>query len=190
MTESEPLSQSQEKLFNDNVEYARILASKYPQIFDDAYSFALEALTVAVRNWDPTRSSIKTYTSRIFDNLMKDFFSKQKKQVPTVSLDQPMYEEEGDIIELQDVLEDLKSTKLGEEVLYNQIKDKLRMILDDKQYRALELLEEKGLGYTEEGRHKTLDDIRKEVGYASSQPIRRMVRNITSLVKDLIEGKK
>ncbi len=75
------LNEQQEKLFNDHVDYAKVLASRYPNYFDDLYSIALEVLFRIIPKYDSKKgASFKTFFSRSFNNAIINYFKSVAKQ--------------------------------------------------------------------------------------------------------------
>ena len=104
------LNELQDKLFNEHVEYAKVLSSRYPKHFDELYSIALETLFRIIQNkkYDPSKgASFKTYFSRCFSNAVATYFKELAESVGKGKDERYLKDE---IFDLENVLDELKKS--------------------------------------------------------------------------------
>lgn len=158
----EYLTPTQEELFHSNLPFAKWLAGQKREInYDDALSFAMEALLTGIHTYDPSKGTLTTWVRAIFNNAIKNYI-KQKLKEEWIPEEKkvPLYEEipsEENGILWEEVIEDLKTIKSDDETLYKNLKNKLQKVLDEKAYKMLEAREE-GMNWNE---------VAQRAGYAS-----------------------
>lgn len=185
------LDVAQQELFNENLQYAKNLVYKYPNVpRDDAESIAYESLLRAVEKYDPERhTALPTYLTTIFNNAMTNYLIKKKQEVPTTSLEVPISTtSEGEELKLEEVVEDISSIKTEDITTYNEIMQKIKEELDKMDSRYFGIFEDRIQGKKWREIAPTVKRIRGE-GVGINQPllVRIFTNKIYPKVQEIID---
>ena len=118
------------------------LATTYNISMDDKQDIALEALYKTAESWEENKgAAFPSLLRTIFFNLLFVFEnSRYNRDFKMLSLDKNVLDAD-EKIALGDLIEDIKSVKLEDQVSYNLLKERLKKELKSYEYEALEMLE-------------------------------------------------